>query len=169
MASTSQMQRPTTASPRAAGSADAPTASVFVVDDHEVLRRGLRQLIDAAPDLEVVGEAGTVADAVDGVVRTAPTVAVLDVVLPDGSGIAACREIRMRAPQVRCLLFTAYRGTRTMLEATVAGASACITKDVHATTVLQVVRRVAAGDCLLDPTWTTQVLERLRTGPDPRS
>ena len=145
------------------------TVGIVLLDDHEVVRQGLRQLIEPEPDLAVMGEAATAAEAVDLVTELAPALALLDVVLPDGSGVEVCREIRMRTPEVRCVLLTAHRDTRTLLSATLAGASACVTKDITGSTLLEVLRRVAAGDCLLDPTWTMQVVERLRADhhPDP--
>jgi two-component system, NarL family, response regulator DevR len=143
---------------------------VFLVDDHEVVRRGLRELIDAEDDLEVVGEAGTAGMALAGVATASPDVAVLDVRLPDGNGVEVCREIRARDPKVACLMLTSFGDDEALFDAIMAGAAGYLLKDIRGNDLIDAIRRVAAGDSLLDPSVTGKVLERLRKGDeeDPR-
>jgi len=139
---------------------------VFLLDDHEIVRRGVRDLLETEPDLEVVGEAGTVAQALDRIPITNPDVAVLDVQLPDGSGVEVCREVRSARPELACLMLTSYADDEAMFEAIMAGASGYILKDVRSAHIIESVRRVAAGESLLDPALTARLVDRLRRGPD---
>jgi two-component system response regulator DevR len=142
------------------------TTRVFLLDDHEVVRRGLRELLNAEDDLEVVGEAGTVQEAYDRIPATSPDVAVLDVRLPDGNGIEACREIRSRHPETRCIMLTSFSDDEAVYAAIMAGAAGYVLKQVRGTDLVNGIRRVAAGDSLLDPSVTTRVLERIRHRDD---
>lgn len=121
---------------------------VFLVDDHEVVRRGIAQLLQTAGDLDVVGEAGSVAAALPRIEATIPDVAVLDVRLPDGNGIALCREIRSRHPSIACLIFTAYDDDEALRAATIAGAAGYVLKDVRSGGLIDAVRAAAAGRTL---------------------
>ena len=143
---------------------------VYLVDDHEVVRRGLRELLELEPDLEVVGEAGTAGMAVAGIARTKPDVAVLDVRLPDGSGVEVCRDARTRQPELACLMLTSFGDDAALFDAIMAGAAGYLLKDIRGADLVDAVRRVAAGDSLLDPALTGKVLQRLREGDaeDPR-
>ncbi|MCF2126964.1 response regulator transcription factor [Strepomyces sp. STD 3.1] len=144
---------------------------VFLLDDHEVVRRGVHDLLSGESDIEVVGEAGTVADAAARVMATRPDVAVLDVRLPDGSGVEVCRDIRSRDETVRCLMLTSFADDEALFDAIMAGASGYVLKDIRGAELLSAVRGVAAGKSLLDPAATARVLERLRDGgakPDDR-
>jgi len=143
---------------------------VFLVDDHEVVRRGLRELLEAEDDLEVVGDAGTAGMGLAGIADTRPDVAVLDVRLPDGNGVEVCREVRARNPEIACLMLTSFGDDEALFDAILAGAAGYLLKDVRGNDLVDAVRRVAAGDSLLDPSITGKVLERLRKGDqqDPR-
>jgi len=143
---------------------------IFLVDDHEVVRRGVRDMLEAEADLEVVGEAGTVEEALHRVAATNPDVAVLDVRLPDGSGVELCREIRSRHPSIACLMLTSFDDDEALFEAILAGASGYVLKQVKGSDILEAVRAVGAGRSLLDPSLTSKVMERLRRGAaeDPR-
>ncbi len=136
---------------------------VFLLDDHEIVRRGLRELLEAEDDLVVTGEAGTAEEALALIPATTPDVAVLDVRLPDGSGIEVCREIRSNHPEVNCLILTSYADDEALFSAILAGASGYVLKQVRGTDLVDAVRRVARGQSLLDPSVTARVLERLRT------
>jgi DNA-binding NarL/FixJ family response regulator len=141
---------------------------VFLLDDHEVVRRGVHELLSSEPDITVVGEAGTAADALARIPAARPDVAVLDVRLPDGSGVEVCREIRSREPSTRCLMLTSYADDEALFDAVMAGAAGYALKDIRASDLVGAVRDVAAGKSLLDPVATARVLERLRTGaPEP--
>lgn len=118
---------------------------VFLVDDHEIVLRGIVQLVDAAPDLEVVGEAGSVVEAIRRIEATVPDVAVLDVRLPDGSGIDLCRDIRSAHPSVACLILTAYDDDAALRSSVLAGASGYVLKDIRSRSLLDAIRRAAAG------------------------
>ncbi len=137
---------------------------IFLLDDHEIVRRGLRELLEAEGDLEVIGEAGTAEEALRRVPSLAPDVAVLDVRLPDGDGVEVCREIRSRQPEVRCLMLTSYADDEALFDAIMAGASGYVLKQVRGNELVDAVRTVASGQSLLDPGVTAQVLERLRGG-----
>jgi two-component system, NarL family, response regulator DevR len=146
------------------------TIRVFLVDDHEVVRRGLKDLIDAEDDLDVVGDAATAGMALAGIASTAPDVAVLDVRLPDGNGVEVCREVRARDPKIACLMLTSFSDDEALFDAIMAGASGYLLKDIKGPDLVDAIRRVAGGDSLLDPSVTGKVLERLRKGDeeDPR-
>lgn len=144
------------------------TVRVFLLDDHELVRRGLRDLLEAEDDLTVVGEAGTAEQAIARVPATRPDVAVLDVRLPDGDGIEVCREIRSRHPEVRCLMLTSFADDEALFSAIMAGAAGYILKQVKGSDLLDGIRRVAAGESLIDPALTAKVLERLRSKGDGR-
>lgn len=134
---------------------------VFLLDDHEVVRRGLADLIGLENDLEVVGEAATAADALVRIKATRPDVAVLDVRLPDGSGVDVCREIRSETG-IPCLMLTSHSDDEALFNAIVAGASGYVLKDIRGNDLVDAIRQVAAGRSLLDPAVTARVLERLR-------
>jgi DNA-binding NarL/FixJ family response regulator len=142
------------------------TIRVFLLDDHEVVRRGVRELLEAEDDLEVVGEAGTVEQALARIPPTRPDVAVLDVRLPDGSGVEVCREVRSARPDLACLMLTSFSDDEALFESILAGAAGYVLKEVRGGELVSSIRRVAAGETLLDPAVTTRVLERLRRGPE---
>ena len=142
---------------------------VFLPDDHEVVRRGVQDLLSVEDDIEVVGEAGTAARALARIAATRPDVAVLDVRLPDGSGVEVCREIRSRDESVKCLMLTSYADDEALFEAILAGASGYALKAIRGTELLDAVRGVAAGKSLLDPVATARLLERLRDGERAKS
>jgi DNA-binding NarL/FixJ family response regulator len=143
---------------------------LFLVDDHEVVRAGLRTLFEAESDFEVVGEAGTAEEALARIPPTRPDVAVLDVRLPDGSGVSVCREIRSKCPATACVMLTSYADDEALFASVMAGASGYLLKQVGGTDLVGDVRRVGAGQSLLDPALTQRVLERIQEGPkiDPR-
>jgi two-component system, NarL family, response regulator DevR len=144
----------------------AVTTRVFLLDDHEVVRRGLRDLFDAEEDLEVVGEASTAEEALGRIPPTRPDVAVLDVRLGDGGdGVEVCREIRSRHPEVRCLMLTSFADDEALFAAIMAGASGYVLKQIRGNDLLDAVRRVGRGESLLDPALTGKVLDRLRAKP----
>jgi two-component system response regulator DevR len=135
---------------------------VALVDDHEIVRRGLRDLLDGEPGIEVVAEAGGVAEALTMVAATSPDVVVVDVRLPDGDGVSLCRELRALDPPPRCLVLTAFDDERALVEAIMAGASGYLLKQVRGQELVDAVREVAAGRSLLDPLTTARVLDRMR-------
>ena len=139
---------------------------VFLLDDHEIVRRGVKELLEAEGDLEVVGEAGTAQEALARVTPTRPDVAVLDVRLPDGDGVEVCREIRSAHPDIHCLMLTSFADDEALFQAIMAGASGYVLKQIKGADVVEAVRSVAKGQSLLDPSVTARVLERLRAGPD---
>ncbi|MFE6482139.1 response regulator [Streptomyces sp. NPDC057757] len=143
--------------------------TVFLLDDHEVVRRGVHELLSGEEDIEVVGEAGTAADALARIPATRPDVAVLDVRLPDGSGVEVCREIRSRDETIKCLMLTSYADDEALFDAIMAGASGYVLKAIRGDELLSAVRDVAAGKSLLDPEATARVLERLRDGGNAKS
>ncbi|RMH77770.1 MAG: DNA-binding response regulator [Actinomyces sp.] len=124
--------------------------TVVLLDDHEVVRQGLAALLESAGDIEVVGQCATAAEAVPLITELRPDVAVLDLRLPDGSGIEVCRELRVTAPEVRCLLFTSFGDDRALIEAGAAGAAGYIVKEVRGNDIVASVRAVAEGRVLLD-------------------
>ncbi|MER8000231.1 MULTISPECIES: response regulator [unclassified Streptomyces] len=138
--------------------------TVFLVDDHEVVRRGVHELLSGEDDIEVVGEAGTAADATARIPATRPDVAVLDVRLPDGSGVEVCREVRSLDENIKCLMLTSFADDEALFDAIMAGASGYVLKAIRGNELLSAVRDVAAGRSLLDPVTTARVLERLRGG-----
>lgn len=137
---------------------------VFLLDDHEVVRNGVRALLEAA-GIEIAGEAATAADALARVGPTQPDVAILDIQLPDGSGVEVCRTIRSEHPSVQCLMLTSFADDEALFDAILAGASGYLLKQVRGTDIVDAVQRVAAGQSLLDPTLTGRVLERMRQPP----
>ncbi|HVM06556.1 MAG TPA: response regulator transcription factor [Acidimicrobiales bacterium] len=139
---------------------------VFLLDDHEVVRRGLRELLEAEDDLVVVGEAGTAEEALRRVPATSPDVAVLDVRLPDGDGVEVCRDIRSRHPEVNCLMLTSFADDEALFASIMAGAAGYVLKQVKGADLVDAVRRVARGESLLDPAVTQRVFERLRSRPE---
>lgn len=143
---------------------------VFLLDDHEVVRKGLRALLDACEDIEVVGEADTVAEALVRIPEVLPDVAILDVRLPDGSGVEVCREVRSSSPDIACVMLTSYADDEALIASIMAGAAGYVLKQVGSLDLLDTIRRAGAGESLLDPALTDRVLERLREGPktDPR-
>ena len=146
------------------------SVGVFLLDDHEVVRSGLRALVGASGDIEVVGEAGTVADALARIPATKPDVALLDVRLPDGSGVEVCREVRSHNPEIACVMLTSYADDEALIASIMAGAAGYVLKQVGSLDLLDTIRRAGAGQSLLDPALTERVLARLREGPqvDPR-
>jgi DNA-binding NarL/FixJ family response regulator len=138
------------------------TLRIQLVDDHEVVRQGLKSLIDAEDDLEVVGEAGTVEEAVRRAGFDEPDVVVLDIRLPDGSGIEACREIRARWPETRVLMLTSFADDEALFSSIMAGASGYVLKQIKGSDLLESVRRVGRGESLLDAEMTERVFSRLR-------
>lgn len=142
------------------------TIRVFLVDDHEVVRRGLASLIGLEEDIEVVGEAGNVTDALSRIPATRPDVAILDVRLPDGDGIELCRDIRSQSSTIGCLMLTSYDDDEALFSAILAGASGYLLKQIRSSDLIDGIRRVARGESLLDPAVTAKVLARLRS-PEP--
>jgi DNA-binding NarL/FixJ family response regulator len=139
---------------------------VFLLDDHEIVRRGLKELLESEGDIEVVGESGLAQEAKRRIPALRPDVAVLDGRLPDGSGIDVCRDIRSKHPEIAALILTSYDDDEALFSAIMAGAAGYILKQVRGNDLLESVRRVAAGGSTLDPAVTSQVLERLRNGPE---
>jgi DNA-binding NarL/FixJ family response regulator len=138
---------------------------VFLLDDHEVVRRGVRQLLEDSGEIVVVGEAGTAAEALARIPPTRPDVAVLDVRLPDGDGVEVCREVRSLHPEIKCLMLTSFSDDEALFQAIMAGASGYLLKQIKGPDIVDAIQRVAAGQSLLDPAVTTRVLERLRNPP----
>ena len=139
-----------------------PALTLLVVDDHEVVRQGLVALLDRRPDFQVVAEAGTVAEAIAAARRYEPNLVVMDVRLPDGSGVEACREIRAELPDTRVVMLTSYPDEDAVLSAIVAGASGYLLKQVRARDLVAALLAVGRGESLLDPAVTGRVLERVR-------
>jgi DNA-binding NarL/FixJ family response regulator len=136
---------------------------VFLLDDHEIVRRGVRELLEAEPDIEVVGEASTAAEALARVPATKPDVAVLDVRLPDGNGVTVCRELRSDMPELACLMLTSFADDEALFDAIMAGAAGYVLKQIRGNDLVGAVRTVAAGGSLLDPKAAAAVMERMRT------
>jgi len=145
---------------------DGRVVRVFLLDDHEVVRRGVRELLDAEDDIEVVGEAENVERALARVPAVRPDVAILDVRLPDGDGIEVCREIRSTFADVSCLMLTSFSDDEALMQAVLAGASGYLLKQIRGTDIVDAVRRVAGGGSLLDPALTARVADRLRNPPE---
>ena len=139
--------------------------SVYLLDDHEVVRQGLRALLEGAGDITVVGESGSALEATHRIPALRPQVAVLDARLPDGSGIEVCRAVRAVDPAINALILTSYDDDEALFAAIMAGASGYVLKEIRGTDLVQAVRHVAAGGSLIDPTLTARVLERVRNGP----
>ncbi|QIX28693.1 response regulator transcription factor [Nocardioides sp. JQ2195] len=138
---------------------------VYLLDDHEIVRRGIRELLESEGDIVVVGESGLAQEASRRIPALRPDVAILDGRLPDGSGIDVCREVRSRDSSIAALILTSYDDDDALFSAIMAGAAGYVLKQVHGNDLVDTVRRVAAGQSMLDPAVTAQVLERLRTGP----
>jgi two-component system response regulator DevR len=145
-----------------------PTADgrirVFLLDDHEIVRTGIASLLGAEPDLVVVGEAGTAAEALRRIPAARPDVAVLDGRLPDGSGIDVCRDVRSANPEIRCLILTSYDDDDALFAAVMAGAAGYLLKEVRGGSLVDAIRQIAAGNSLMDPALTGRLLTRLRDG-----
>ncbi|KFB02759.1 two component transcriptional regulator, LuxR family, partial [Frankia sp. Allo2] len=141
------------------------TIRVFILDDHEIVRNGLRQTLDRHDDIEVVGEAGLAAEAIRRIPALLPNVAVLDGRLPDGSGIDVCRDIRSAHPDVACLILTSYDDDEALFSAIMAGAAGYVLKEIRGNDLVSAIRTVAAGGSLLSPSVTRRVLDRMRQGP----
>jgi DNA-binding NarL/FixJ family response regulator len=139
---------------------------VFLLDDHEVVRRGIADLLTQDGDIEIVGESGSAVEAMHRIPALRPDVAILDGRLPDGSGIDVCREIRSVDPTIKGLILTSYEDDEALFAAIMAGSSGYILKQVRGSDLVDGVRRVAAGQSLLDPAITARVLERIRTGAE---
>jgi two-component system, NarL family, response regulator DevR len=135
---------------------------VFLLDDHEVVRDGLRMLIEADGQMEVVGEASTAAEAMDRIAGSRPRVAVLDVRLPDGSGVEVCRDVRSAHPEVACLMLTSFADDDALQDAILAGASAYVLKNLRGSDLVGTIRKVGAGHSLIDPTMKDRVMARMR-------
>jgi two-component system, NarL family, response regulator DevR len=137
---------------------------VFLLDDHEIVRRGLRTLLEAEPDIEVVGEAGLVSDAIPAILELRPDVAILDGRLPDGSGIEVCREVRAADPSIKGLILTSYDDDEAMFTAILAGAAGYVLKQIDGTSLLSGIRAVVQGHSLIDPSVAVRVIDRMRNG-----
>ena len=144
---------------------DTAPIRVFLLDDHEVVRRGLRDLLESEGDIEVVGESGSAVEAAARIPALRPDVAVLDGRLPDGSGIDVCRDVRSIDPAIKALILTSYDDDEALFAAILAGAAGYVLKQIAGTDLVDGVRRVAAGQSLLDPSLIARVLDRVRTGP----
>ena len=132
------------------------------MDDHEIVRRGVRELLEAEPDITVIGEAGTAASALARIPALRPDVAVLDVRLPDGDGVSVCRDIRSAVPDVACLMLTSFGDDEALFDAIMAGAAGYLLKQIRGTDLVGAVRTVAAGRSLLDPDAASKVMARIR-------
>lgn len=139
---------------------------VFLLDDHEVVRDGLRALVEAEDDLVVAGESATAAGALARIPTAKPDVAVLDVRLPDGDGVEVCREIRSRWPGIACLMLTSFADDEALFASIMAGAAGYVLKQVRGNDLVNAIRAVGAGESLLDPVLTERVLDRIRSGPE---
>src|SRR4051794_466122 len=155
--------------PMADGAQPSPDNSirVFLLDDHEVVRRGVHDLLNDEPDITVVGEAATVEQALIRVPALRPQVAVLDVRLPDGDGVTVCRELRSQMPELACLMLTSFDDEEALLDSIMAGASGYVLKQIKGSDLVSAVRTVAAGQSLLDPSATAKLMARLRQGQEP--
>jgi DNA-binding NarL/FixJ family response regulator len=138
------------------------TVRVFLLDDHQIVREGVRRLLEADGDLEVVGEAATAAEALARIEASRPDVAVLDVRLPDGDGISVCREIRSRHPEVACLMLTSFADDEALAQAVMAGAGGYVLKQIQGNELVSSVRAVASGHSLIDAATTRRVLDQLQ-------
>jgi DNA-binding NarL/FixJ family response regulator len=139
---------------------------IFLLDDHEVVRRGVRELLEAHDDFEVVGEAATAEEGLSRIPPTKPDVAIIDMRLPDGNGVEVCREVRSHDPEIQCLILTSFADDEALFDAIMAGAAGYLLKQIKGTDLVDGIRRVAEGQSLLDPQVTARVLERIRRGPE---
>ena len=135
---------------------------VFLLDDHEIVRMGVRELLEAQPDIRVVGEAGTAESALARIPALRPDVAILDVRLPDGDGVAVCRQIRSAMPEVACLMLTSYADDQALFDAVLAGAAGYVLKQIRGSDLVGAVRTVASGQSMLDPAAAAAMMARLR-------
>jgi len=135
---------------------------VFLLDDHEIVRRGVKELLESESDIVVVGEAGTAASALARIPALQPDVAVLDVRLPDGDGVSVCRDIRSRMPQVACLMLTSFGDDEALFDAIMAGAAGYVLKQIRGTDLVGAVRALASGESMLDPEAASRVMKRMR-------
>lgn len=154
------MTTPTT--PTTSNSAASRPIRVFLVDDHEVVRRGVAALLSAEDDMEIVGEAGSADQALARIPAARPDVAVLDVRLPDGDGVSVCREVRSQLPEMACLMLTSFEDEDALFDAVMAGASGYVLKQIHGSDLVGAIRTVASGQSLLDPVSTARMLQRVR-------
>jgi DNA-binding NarL/FixJ family response regulator len=136
--------------------------TVFLLDDHEIVRRGVHDLLEAEPDITVVGEAGTAASALARIPALRPDVAVLDVRLPDGDGVSVCRDVRSKMPEVACLMLTSYGDDEALFDAIMAGAAGYVLKQIRGTDLVGAVRTVASGKSMLDPEAASRLMKRMR-------
>ncbi len=141
---------------------DKPGIKVFLLDDHEIVRRGVRDMLEAEPDLTVIGEAGTAESALARIPALMPDVAILDVRLPDGDGVSVCREIRSRHPEIACLMLTSFGDDEALFDAIMAGAAGYVLKQIRGTDLVGAVRTVAGGESMLDPGAAGKVMARMR-------
>ncbi|WP_134739337.1 response regulator transcription factor [Nocardioides sp. 503] len=148
-----------------AGPGERAAIRVFLLDDHEIVRRGIRELLESEGDIVVVGESGSAVEAASRIPALRPDVAILDGRLPDGTGIDVCREIRSVDPSIHALILTSYDDDEALFASIMAGAAGYVLKQVRGSDLIDTVRRVAAGQSMLDPAVTAQVLERVRNGP----
>ena len=153
-------------SKKASGGPGRKPIGVFLLEDQEIVRRGVRVLLEAEPDIQVVGEAGTASAALAQIPALRPAVAVLDVRLPDGDGVSVCREVRSRAPEVACLMLTAFSDDEALLASVMAGAAGYVLKQVRGSDLVGAVRAVASGRSLLDPRAASKAMARLRDEAD---
>jgi DNA-binding NarL/FixJ family response regulator len=135
---------------------------VFLLDDHEIVRRGVRDLINAEPGITVIGEAATAASALARIPALKPDVAILDIRLPDGDGVTVCREIRSKMPQLACLMLTSFSDDDALFEAIMAGAAGYVLKQIRGTDLVGAIRTIASGQSLLDPEAASRVMRRMR-------
>ena len=148
----------------------AATIRVFLLDDHEIVRRGVRDLLDTEPGITVIGEAGTATAALARIPALKPDVAVLDIRLPDGDGVTVCRDLRSKMPQLACLMLTSYSDDEALVDAIMAGAAGYVLKQIRGTDLVGAIRTIASGQSLLDPQAAATVMRRIRdqsTATDP--
>jgi DNA-binding NarL/FixJ family response regulator len=150
----------------ASGDSARKLISVFVLDDQEVVRMGVRGLLEAERDIRVIGEADTASAALGQIPALRPDVAVLDVRLPDGDGVSVCREVRSRVPGVACLMFTGFAGEQALLDSILAGAAGYVLKQIRGSDLVGAVRAVASGQSLIDPHAAGQLMARLQAAAD---
>lgn len=142
------------------------TTSVFLVDDHDVVRAGLREMLESTGEFTIVGEAATAEEAIRRIPALRPDVCVLDVRLPDGNGVEVCREVRSLVPTVGCLMLTSFSDDEALFDSIMAGAAGYVLKQIRGNDLVEAIRRVAAGQSLLDPAVTARVLDRIRRGTE---
>ena len=148
----------------------AATIRVFLLDDHEIVRRGVRDLLESEPGITVIGEAGTATAALARIPALKPDVAVLDIRLPDGDGVTVCRDLRSKMPQLACLMLTSYSDDEALVDAIMAGAAGYVLKQIRGTDLVGAIRTIASGQSLLDPQAAATVMRRIRdqaTATDP--